>query len=242
MAQRWLLLVTALLSGGCGELFPKEIHVESAYDDAETAAIIEMIGEVNKLGRELLGDDLLIYDGRYRDADGFDLDDLGDDTDVIYEINRRDRNYDYLQMTAGDTDGDVVGYGPRSDILIFAFLLPMQLSDGRFCFAPENLREYAEDLGLTPDQIPDVQGDEVVAVTEDFLVCRNGAHTIYLPLLKNIVVHELGHYIGLGHIDDPEALMYPHTNGLTSFTDLDKAYFCCNYRCITDKYVCPDLE
>ncbi len=241
MAQRWLLLVTAGLACACGDMFPKEMRVEATYDDAETAAIVEMIGEVNKMGQELLGEDLIAYKGRDGDANGFDLNDLGDGVDVIYEINVRDRNYDYLQEQAvgAGGEGSVVGYGPRSDILVFAFLLPMTTPDGGFCFSPDDIREYAEDLGIDPGSVPDVQGDEIVAVTPDIRVCRPGRHTLYLPLLQNIVVHELGHYVGLGHIDDPEALMYPKANGLTSFTDKDKSFFCCNYRCITDKYVCP---
>lgn len=49
---------------------------------------------------------------------------------------------------------------------------------------------------------------------------------------ENVMKHELGHFMGLYHTDDPESLMYPTINyDSDNITDLDIKNFCKIYNC-----------
>lgn len=37
------------------------------------------------------------------------------------------------------------------------------------------------------------------------------------------IMHELGHYVGMGHVDDLESIMYPYFRGNEHYTDADIA-------------------
>ena len=39
--------------------------------------------------------------------------------------------------------------------------------------------------------------------------------------VRAVIAHELGHLVGLDHVDDPTQLMYPSTGLATSFADGD---------------------
>lgn len=41
--------------------------------------------------------------------------------------------------------------------------------------------------------------------------------------VRAIIMHELGHVVGLDHVDDPHQLMFAENNGLTDFADGDRA-------------------
>lgn len=41
--------------------------------------------------------------------------------------------------------------------------------------------------------------------------------------VRAIIMHELGHVVGLNHVDDPGQLMYAENSGLTEFADGDRA-------------------
>jgi hypothetical protein len=43
------------------------------------------------------------------------------------------------------------------------------------------------------------------------------------PLMRAIVLHELGHVVGLAHVDDPRELMYGDNVGLLDFGAGDRA-------------------
>jgi hypothetical protein len=42
-------------------------------------------------------------------------------------------------------------------------------------------------------------------------------------LVRAVIIHELGHVLGLAHVDDPEQLMYAGANDVTSLADGDRA-------------------
>lgn len=43
--------------------------------------------------------------------------------------------------------------------------------------------------------------------------------------VEAIIVHELGHLVGLDHVDDPDSIMYPENRGQTELSDGDRAGF-----------------
>ncbi len=235
MDRRRLFLVTLLALAGCGPDFPLRLRVDSAFSDAEAATVTEQIGKVNALGQELLGHDLIAYEGRFADGDAFQLDDFGDGVSVIYRMSSPEKCYDYLQNEYGAPEGGyVLGYGPKSDILIFVFNMVQNAPDGSWCGT-----SYMSDaLEKWHAEHPDDCRPEDGCNWTPFPVCASPDYPIYEPELAGTVLHEMGHYIGLGHNKDKEALMYPFSNGLTDFTDKDKQAFCCLYRCVTDKYRC----
>lgn len=230
MAGRGLLLVIVCLLAACAPEFPRVMRIDDSFDAYEEAAILKMFEEANKMGQELIGRDLFVYGGRYRDRDGFTLDDLGDDVSVIYELNQPDENYRYLEET-GEEDATPLGYGPQNDVLVFAFNMPQVDPEGFICLSPVLAAEIEKWRAENPPE----EGE----TRDPIQVCADPSFPMYLPALQSVVLHELGHVIGLGHIDDKEALMYPYSNGLTKFTPTDKGAFCCLYDCRTDRYECP---
>lgn len=49
----------------------------------------------------------------------------------------------------------------------------------------------------------------------------------------HVVLHELGHFIGMGHTDDPFSVMFPFTFApIISFNDTDRRAFCEYQSCI----------
>jgi len=102
MAERIVLLVTTLLAVACAPEFPRDLSIDDRFDAAEEQHIVLMIDELNRVGRELVGHDLVVYKGRYRDDDQWDLDNADDGHNVIYKQVSRDANYDYVNSTANE--------------------------------------------------------------------------------------------------------------------------------------------
>ena len=89
------------------------------------------------------------------------------------------------------------------------------------------------EAGATPEEVPALAGDvagiggaEARAVAPDRLVyvtgmvaldrdafASMGARPGGAALQRAVVEHELGHVLGLGHVDDPAQLMYAETTG-----------------------------
>jgi hypothetical protein len=45
----------------------------------------------------------------------------------------------------------------------------------------------------------------------------------------NVFLHELGHVVGLAHVEDVESVMLPYETGLTALSALDEAAICAMY-------------
>jgi len=198
-----------------------------------------MIAEINRLGQELVGYDLIVYRGHHHDADQWGLDDADDGRNVIYKQTRHDKNYDRLDATINKLGGDgyVSGLGLNHDVIIFVFTMLYEWPNDQppgmeYCVSPF-LHEWNEKNNI---------GDENDVVVEDWALtsddCERDGYKILGGLLESIALHELGHFVGLDHINDPNAVMYPVANGRIAFTDNDKRAFCCQHECITDAFEC----
>jgi hypothetical protein len=192
---RLYLVIVACLTTACAPDLPRDFYIDDRFDKMEEAAILEMVTELNRTGQELVGRDLVSYQGRYRDDDGFTLDDPGDDVSVVYKLLGPDENTRYLDEAEAGGKESIIGYSLHRDTLIHGFRLPRTtFPDGSFSIDPGHL--------------------------------------------KQVFLHEMGHFVGMSHIDDPKAVMYPYANGAQRFTDTDKRLFCCLYECVTDRYKC----
>lgn len=109
---------------------------------------------------------------------------------------------------------------------------------GLFGSAPPVLVAWA-----TPDEVPDLAGDvagvggsEAVATGVDRMTFVTGmvaldrdafadlsARPHGADVQRAVVEHELGHVVGLGHVEDPGQLMYPETTSRTTLGSGDLA-------------------
>ena len=91
--------------------------------------------------------------------------------------------------------------------------------------APELAGKIAGTGGSASIQIP---GEPYVYVTGQVQLDAPGlTETLAFPdgpaLVRAIVMHELGHVVGLGHVDDPTQLMYAENHGQMDFGAGDRA-------------------
>ncbi len=112
------------------EDLPKPVWIDDTFSDEQEQAVQKAIEEWNSVGREYLGYDIIIYQGRYVDSDGFSpQEDFEDGYNVIYNVKKADKWYDYLvqiylvdkKYGHYDDSGVITGFGTVGDILIFDF-------------------------------------------------------------------------------------------------------------------------
>jgi len=243
MAERLLLLVITFQAFACAPDFPRDLYIDDRFDAAEEADIVAMVGEMNKMGQELLGRDLVAYRGRHQDADGWNLDNADDGTNMIYKVMREDANYDYIASKGGlpgYDDAYVAGLGLNHDILIYAFTMGFSRFNGRsyeWCIAPFMYERFkrAEAEAIARGETVDYSVDDWATVSDD---CPALGYTLSGQGLQAVALHEMGHFVGMSHINDREAVMYPVESGATAFADNDKRSFCCRFECITDAFEC----
>lgn len=177
MVRRLLVILTFALMG-CDALMleplPKRIAIESRFTEAAADCIRASIDVANAELGPLYGQDVLIYDGVVTDPNGFDMGDFGDESHIVYKVDKSSPEYGWLEDLNEKRMG---GYGTAGDVLLF----------------------------VEPD------GD---------MVCNQG-----------LILHELGHFMGLWHNPDPTSLMHP-SHGASDFTDVDKDAFCLVRRCL----------
>jgi hypothetical protein len=115
-----VLLLLTTVHAGCGrQELPVTVRLHDEFTEREAALIVEAIDQVNlSLGKNLYGEDVIVYAGRIADEDGFTIEDFGDDTHVIYRVPTAP---DYLLDTAEEQGYiELGGYGTIEDVLIFA--------------------------------------------------------------------------------------------------------------------------
>lgn len=118
-------------------------------------------------------------------------------------------------------------------------------SDDRAAFQPDRYGDrWAPVLVAwsTPDEQPDLTGD-VAGQAGSVRTSRHGGPTVYVTgqveldgpqlqarmarpsgeaVVRGVIEHELGHLVGLDHVDDPTQLMYPRTTAaVTDYADGD---------------------
>ena len=180
---------------------------------------------------------MIAYKGRYQDADGWNFSDAEDGYNVMYKQVNEDFDYDQLESVSGQDFSTLfyAGYTMAHDILIFSFAIPHDRPDGagpNFCISPflvQHSRIYSDG------------GSDGTVTSDD---CGAAGYSLSSNMFRHVVLHEIGHFIGLNHLKDPHAVMYGITDENTShydtvsYDDTDKQAFCCVYQCVTDKYRC----
>lgn len=221
-----ILAATCLLLGlsACQMMaadLPKGIMLDDSFSEAQEEAFLKAINDWNLVGQEYLGYDIIIYEGRYSDRDGFSpMEDIDDGNNVVYNVDERDKWYDYLYSIYIEgkygEGASVAGYGLDEDVLMFDFVISEVADNTADDLAEDNGIEYSD------DEIEDM----------------------YLHYLQHVMVHELGHWISLQHIhsmnsNGHQPVMYP--SGAAKdilewqppfLTKLDIQAFCLIYDCI----------
>ena len=118
--------------------------------------------------------------------------------------------------------------------------------EGRERFQPERYGKRWAPVLITwsdPDEVSRLAADIAGLGGSSSVGARGTPHvlvagqiTLDAPSLRNVltyhdgrehvravIIHELGHVLGLAHVDDPEQLMYAGANGVTSLADGDRA-------------------
>ncbi len=120
------VILSAFAVTACEGQSSRNIVIADSFTPDEEDSIIGAIDEWNRVSREYLGYDLIIYAGRHVDENGFDpLEDLGDSYNMIYRFTEPDKFYDCLVANWSENGGiySMFGYGMQNDILIFNFNL-----------------------------------------------------------------------------------------------------------------------
>ncbi|MEK7211835.1 MAG: hypothetical protein AAB731_04330 [Patescibacteria group bacterium] len=120
-------------AGGCVEEFiardlPLAIYVDAAFEEDELAAAQSALDEWNEKAASCLqiGEKVFVYEGLYRDADGFKVADLVDGRHTIYKITEETEEIKFLRARYGY---EISGYGTAGDALILVNDLPPPMTE-----------------------------------------------------------------------------------------------------------------
>lgn len=141
-------LVPLVVLAGCMPEMPRDVYIESRFDDREELLLRDALERANQeLGVALLGHPVISYQGRIVDPDGFRFEDFDDDDAVFYLLDRNSAEYAW---TRDALHSDYGGYATLADLMV---LSRDELgSDERFQRVA--LHEIGHFLGLTHSPDP----------------------------------------------------------------------------------------
>jgi len=207
MLRVGILAVLSFQAAAC-ELpaLPKAVYIEGRFSDLEASVVESAIDQVNaSLVEPCLGYDGLEYRGILDDEDGFSPYAFADDFHVIYTLDEESEEYSWLSCTTGRGFG---GYATLQDVLMIANLDEIRGLDARI-------------EGIESD--PDLAMDEALQTELDGLLERR---TSLIDFFRHVILHELGHHIGLTHNPDDDALMNADSRDDTlDFQEADRDAF-----------------
>jgi hypothetical protein len=182
------LLLSSLLTAwccACGQ-WPRELFIDSRFNEAEIAEIKAAVREVNALGRLIDENELVSLSGRFTDENGeFEQRNVDNDRNELYRVDSASECRDFVERydESFGTIGNLYGFYTGTDIGILVF----------------NLR------------LP------------------------YRPPLRHVVMHELGHFVGMDHVtNNRHAVMHPNAYTTDVFTEADREQFCFQNGCDPD--------
>jgi len=158
---------------------------------------------------EATGRNIFTYRGRYKD-NYFTFSDMDDNRHVIYKIREpsvvTDHFVEATRARKNDSELELHGYGLHSDVLIYWYN-----------FAGNENGDYFDLIDTGHDEY------EVAML---FLSYK----------LEDLVMHELGHFLGLGHNNNRESIMCLERNRITwpgapEISEYDIRNFCRIYYC-----------
>ncbi len=220
MGRCWLfVLAVALLTpavSGCTDYqdLPVELYVDEDFSELEQEAIADVVAHWNLWAgaRYAYGNEIFVIVGTHDDT--FNEHDYEDGRHSIYRISEPVPDEQYLQDLYSDSGG-VGGYSPLGD----AFLVMYKLDDHFANLREEYSRQIAE--------------GEIEAFHVDWYV-----DNMNYGMVHNTTLHELGHMVGLLHINHRPAVMNsvgPNIyQGVEYLTDADLDAFCLIYDCCCD--------
>lgn len=214
MARHFLAVLIFVFSGCYARNnLPMEIWADESFNLNGDDAILAAMDAWKDAISERMGVDPFVFMGFYEDENGFDFDDLEDDIHVIYRIDDENQDGQELIELVREHWGypGILGYGPHSDILIFWDRFTKYYNLG--CLFDEYL--------LNEDECENISIDDLL----EFAHYR----------LQELLMHELGHFLGLGHNGyDESSIMYlgdqPYPEPLV-IPDVDIESICSLYGC-----------
>jgi len=209
-ACRLLLPLAAALPTGCGRDLPLDLVIQDTWTGLELDAVEQAVAEWNAVGESRLREPGPMLRTIGRTADAFDIDDLGDEMHVIYRISEPTPDFKELESETGE----MYGYGTYGDVLIVTYLraLPGFCAEESFheLYPNDDYQEYIEEM------TPEVFREECV------------------KHLRALVLHELGHFLGVAHFTHRPAVMsdseFPDPT-IVHLTEADIEAFCIAYDC-----------